>query len=272
LRNTSGGLSGLQQWYYPQASPQLPSWVSDFTHCNIDVDENGYESFLSIKSTIESDASAGSLFRVAHCDGISIHAAGFIFDEVLDISHFVDDINRAEPRLLVQLDTWMSLWRSHLLPRFASWRVNGTYIRAFIRTLGSNHTIEDCFTLDDLSFPGAVCWEDGPAKVLGAIVERKLMVRAAGNYEEFKKAVTLMSQIQKNADCARFFVTKGLRIGLASLSAAIGDRIAILASGSAPFVLRPVSVDYVGEEAFRIMGGCEVEGKVTRHVTFHNDC
>jgi hypothetical protein len=272
LRNTSDGLSDLQQWYYPQASPQLPSWVFDFTHCNIHVEENGYESFLSIKTTIGLDASAGSLFRVADCDGISIHAAGFIFDEILDISCLVDYINRAKSRWLSQLRSWMRLWQSHLPPRFASRQVEGTYTRSFMRTLGSDHGFEDYFTLDDLYFPGAVCWEDGPTKFLLAIIDRELLVRAAGNYEEFKKTVTLMAHIQKNADRARFFVTKGLWIGLAPLSAAIGDRTAILASGSAPFVLRLVSVDYHGEEADRIMAGCEVEGTVIRYAKFYSLC
>jgi predicted acylesterase/phospholipase RssA len=49
-------------------------------------------------------------------------------------------------------------------------------------------------------------------------------------------------------------------MGLAPLDAAVGDRIAILASGNVPFVLRPVPVDYAGKEAYRIIGGCYVDG------------
>jgi hypothetical protein len=69
-----------------------------------------------------------------------------------------------------------------------------------------------------------------------------------------------------NVEQGRFFVTKRLRMGVAPIDAAIGDRIAILASGDAPFVLRPVPVEYAGEEAYRIIGGCYVDGTVTPHV------
>jgi hypothetical protein len=259
LRNTHDGLRRLPFWFHPQASPQLPSWVFDFTHCNSRVDENGHKAFLPIHKF---EASAGSSFRVVHCDEKSMHVDGFIFDEILDVSR---SFNRTI-RLALALDTlllsWTKLAQVHCQASEVSRRGLGTYTRAVIRTLSFEPHFKD-FTLDELNSPNLIQWEDGPMEVLRAIFERSDILAAAGNFSE--RVVGLHRFIKRHVEQGRFFVTKSLRMGLAPLDAAIGDRIAILASGDAPFVLRPVSVEYAGEEAYRIIGGCYVDGTVTPH-------
>jgi hypothetical protein len=262
LRNAHEGLRDLRQWFHPQASCQLPSWVFDFTHCNLDVDENGRESFVPHKTISESDASAGSFFRVVNCNGTSIHVAGFVFDEILYISHSVDDT--IQPRLrFVELSLkWIQLAQLHCQAHEVARRGFGTYTRALIRTFGFDHRVKD-FTLNDLGSPVLVRWEDGPLEILPAIFVRSRMFASAGNFGE--KVVGLQQAVNRHLSRARFFVTRSLRMGLAPIDAVIGDRIAILASGNLPFVLRPVSRDYVGEEAYRIIGGCYVDGMRTQH-------
>jgi hypothetical protein len=187
----------------------------------------------------------------------------------------------------------MRLAQFYCLSRVPSRQELGTYTRALIRTFGSVSRAEN----RDFGLSDAVRWEDGPVKVLKAIargrrgtdrkIDRALLfihavrkivcsgpacvleatvrpeVQAAGNLEDPKSVDDLMRTIENNTHRARFFITKSLRMGLAPIDAAISDQIAILASGNAPILLRPVSVDYTGEEAYRVMGGCYVDGKVT---------
>lgn len=60
----------------------------------------------------------------------------------------------------------------------------------------------------------------------------------------------------------RLFTTRNGRLGLAHREAGIGDRIAILASGEMPFVLRPVHVEQMQREAFIIIGACYLNGVI----------
>jgi hypothetical protein len=158
--------------------------------------------------------------------------------------------------------SWIELAQVHCQASEASRRGLGAYTRAVIRTLSFNPRVKD-FTLDELNSPDLIQWKDGPMEVLRAIHERCGILETAGNFSE--RVVGLYEFIRRNVKQGRFFVTKSLRMGLAPLDAAIGDRIAILAFGDAPFVLRPVPVEYAGEEAYRIIGGCYVDGTVTPH-------
>jgi hypothetical protein len=256
LRNSRDGLRDLGHWFHPQASPQLPSWVFDFTHCNIGVDENGRTAFLTTSTIRGSDASAGSPFRVKQCDGTSMHVAGFMIDEIFDISHFVS--NTLQPNIADIGLSWVRLAHLHLGARAeVSRQEYGRYTRALLRTFGYDRQVKD-FTLADLDSPDLVQWEDGPLAVLAAIHERSHTVAAAGDGSH--RIVGFEYAMRRHWRRAKFFVTKNFRMGLAPLDAAVGDRIAILASGNVPFVLRPVPVDYAGEEAYRIIGGCYVDG------------
>jgi hypothetical protein len=197
------------------------------------------------------------LLRVEHCDGTSIHVAGFIFDEILDVSHFSDKTR--QPYTAYVAVFWVRLAQLHLGARGMSRLKYGTYTRALIRTFGSNRHVKD-LALADLDSPTLVQREDGPLDVLSAIHARSDTMVAAGHCGD--KIVGFSEAIRRNFHLAKFFVTKNLHIGLTPLDASVGDRIAILASGNVPFVLRPVSEDYAGEEAYRIMGGCYVDGTV----------
>jgi len=259
LRETHGGLRELRQWFHPQASPQLPSWVFDFTHCSIDINENGHESFIDHATIKTSDASAGSLFRVVRCNKTSIHVPGFVFDNILDISCSTYPTVRSDQRWAYQLWSWIHIAQSHLLSRVTSILELATYTRTLFHTFGSGHKANNCFTLHDLRLPDPVRWESGPVKILEAMIKASANV---DNHEEVQDLEQFMVTIEENTNRAKFFITENLRIGLAPVGAVIGDHIAVLASGNVPFVLRPVTIDYAGEEAYRIIGGCYVDGIV----------
>jgi hypothetical protein len=272
LRNASDGLRGLQQRFHPQASPQLPSWIFDFTHCNSVSDENGHERFILRRHVNIADASAGSTFHVAACNKTSIHVAGFVFDRILDIGHSMDHTEQPDLRLDALLNNWVRLAHIHFQKRVAFRQELGTHTRALIRVFGSDHYGDFRLTLADLLQLGSVGWEEGPVKVLNALIGENSIVPPLENPKEIRRAAFFKIHLKNNARKAKFFVTEDFRMGLAPIGAAIGDRIAILASGNAPFILRPVSEDYAGEVAYRIIEGCEVEGRVTRHATCYSPC
>jgi hypothetical protein len=268
LRNSADGLRDLQQWFHPQASPHLPSWVFDFTHCNMDVDENGGKPFLSREIFADSDASIGSLFRVAHCNRTLIHVPGFIFDEILETSRCSHLAKRPDLSWTDEVQCWVQLAVSHFQARPISRQRVAIFTQALIRTFGSDHRAN---TLENLRVTDVVHWEDGPGPVLVAISRRHSMMDL-GSCEGFKKPPSFMQAIVQNTHFARFFVTKSLRMGLAPPGTAAGDRVAILASGDIPFVLRPVPKDYAGQEAYRIIGGCTVDGIVTLQASLCDTC
>ena len=258
LRNNRDGLRDLPQWLHPQASSQLPSWVFDFTHCNNAVDENGNKKIFSDVAVSEFDASVGSLFSVVCCNSVSIHVNGFIYDEILDISERTRPPDDDDGWTAI-LDSWVRLARRSR-KTYLGRSSKQKYTYTMLRTLSSCH---DAFTQDESRLLHTVRWRDRPVKILNAIIKQGCMMKSEADLEEFGEAADLLDTIQRNVLRGRFYFTKGRRMGLAPIGAAIGDRIAILASANLPFVLRPVPEDYAGEEAYRIMGGCYVDGTVT---------
>lgn len=252
----------MRQWFHPQASSQLPSWVFDFTHCNVDVNENGHESRMNLLMDAESDASAKSSFRIVRCNRTSVHVAGFIFDESLDIGDPIDSLVHPVVRAMKQVVSLLRLIKIHLLPLMPSVQVRKSHTRAFIRTLSSGRGARVGFTaMNDLHPSDSVHWEDNVLEDFADLSRQDSVIRVGRNWDGQMEMLGFMQSVGRNTNHAKFFITKSLRTGSAApLDAAVGDRIAILASGVAPFVLRPVSVDYAGEEAYRIIGGCYVEG------------
>ncbi|KAM0695997.1 hypothetical protein Q7P36_004480 [Cladosporium allicinum] len=59
---------------------------------------------------------------------------------------------------------------------------------------------------------------------------------------------------------ARLVITRRGRIGLAPLGVEPGDYIAILAGGGVPFALRKVRSESMRRDAYRLLGGCYVDG------------
>lgn len=257
LRNPRDHYGKLQHWVHPHASSQLPSWVLDFTHCNHNIDANGHERFL--RREICSDASASSSTRIVHCDDISIHVAGFTFDNIHDISKCPERPERAYYGIYA-LGSWLSLAQVHLLPFKPSRQEGATYARALVRTFATASESEHDFTLAALRLPKSVHWDNGPVEVLEAMSECARLVQEVENSDGFARVSRLMRDINTNLRRAKFFVTGNHRMGLAPMDAAVGDRIAIFASGEVPFVLRPVPMEYAGEEAYRIIGGCYLDG------------
>jgi hypothetical protein len=59
----------------------------------------------------------------------------------------------------------------------------------------------------------------------------------------------------------KFIITRKGHMGLAAHNVHVGDRIAILATGSAPFVLRKVSKEN-DHDAHILLGACYVDGEI----------
>lgn len=211
---------------------ELPSWVLDFTHCKPELDEHGHERFLSEAVIDGSRASANSLFRVVQCDGTSIHVNGFIFDEVLHIGHSVVRPGQPDVCSCTQMVVWAELAEANFRERGMSGHELGTYTQTFITTISCGLGTTRRLTLDNWQFSDLIRWQDGPMKVLFAIIRQGSLVYAANRHDECANLISVVREIISATFRAKFFVTKSLRLDLAPLTAAIGDRIAILASGT----------------------------------------
>lgn len=262
LRHARVGIGELGYWTHPHASSHLPSWAFDFTHCSESLDENGDARFLF--ATRDPDASAGSLIRVERRDMRSLYAAGFIFDEVQEVDNSVD-------RRLWNRHSWkhqLLLWLQHVLRHVenlaASKKDRDRQIYSFLRTVGSNRRDPNNSSLCDLHLPGSLNPQKGVTNVSEAV---KSLVKILQDSDDSDGSVATYAassfevNTDFNAQRTRLVITKDHRFGLAHKTVAVGDRVAILASGNVPFMLRPVPVGYVGEEAYRIIGGCYIDGK-----------
>lgn len=81
---------------------------------------------------------------------------------------------------------------------------------------------------------------------------------AAEGSEEYE---SLIKAANRQYETRRFVVTEKGYVGIVPDSSDVGDRIAILASGSMPFVLRRVDSKHVRGDAYVMIGGCYVDGR-----------
>lgn len=153
LRHARVGIGELGYWTHPHASPQLPSWTFDFTHCSESFDENGDARFLFASG--DPDASVGSHVRVERRDIRSLYAAGFIFEEIKEIDNSID-------RRIWNMHSWkhqLLLWLQHILRQVeetaASKKDRDRQIYSFLRTASSNRTDPNNSSLRDLHLPGS---------------------------------------------------------------------------------------------------------------------
>lgn len=223
------------QFFHPSASPFLPSWVIDFTRC---INMENYASVnLSFDHSKRWTAAAGSTLRIRQgslCRPDVLHAAGFLFDEILAISSYrsprgPDDV------VMQSADTWLELWREH---------------RGYVHDRGKyfNEDVDDvCYR----AWCGGMVDKDefGPQHL------------AAAQDTNHELHTPLWNTINIQYRNRRFVITKGGYMGLVPDSACIGDHIAVLAGGSMPFVLRRVETRQVRGDAYILIGGCYVDGE-----------
>jgi hypothetical protein len=226
------------QFFHPSVSPFLPSWVIDFTRC---INMENYASANLLYNHSKRWTAAGTSrirmrYRIYVRPGV-LRSAGFLFDEIIAISSY-NPPRRSDSVVMLSADTWSDLWHEY---------------RRFVYEKGKYHD-------QDIDCVRYRTW-------CGGMVDDQPF-----GYQHFEAAqdgnsvhhTPLWSAINNQVSNRRFVVTKQGYISLVPDSSQVGDRIAILASGSMPFVLRKVETPRVRGDAYIMVGGCYVDGESVR--------
>lgn len=240
----NGGTWSRVCWSHPSESAYLPSWVVDFSSSCIHM---SMSTQLREKSFLEGagfNASASSILRVQTPAPQMLSTAGFVFDEIVDITRCLTHLESISDFDDSRWVEWLkfAIKHEHLLRNPVS----------LLRTVCAGMAPKGkAFQPNDIHLfwdsPIAGLWDlERPGRP-GSEEETEAI-------EAWTRSVCAF-MLQK-----RFFVTKSGRPGLAHKSAAVGDSIAIFASGDIPFVLRRTHSD-VREEAYNLIGGCYLDGK-----------
>jgi hypothetical protein len=225
------------QFFYPSASPFLPSWAIDFTRC---INMENYASVNLLYNHSKRWKAAGdSKIRVRQgrlCSSSVLHTAGFLFDEIIAISDYRSP-RRPNDIYDQKADAWLDLWREH---------------RYYVRDKAK-------YFSEDL---GHVCYRTW----CGGMVDDEEFgphhIESAQD-ESSGQCLPLSQAINNQFKNRRFVITKQGYVGLVPDTSQVGDRVGILASGSMPFVLRKVETPQVRGDAYILIGGCYVDGKLT---------
>jgi hypothetical protein len=239
-----GGTWSRVCWTHPSESAYLPSWVVDFSSSCIHM---SMATQILEKSFLEGgmfNASASSTLRVQVPAPQILSTAGFIFDEIVDITRSLTHLERISDFDDSRWAEWVQfvIKHDHLLRKPVQ----------LLRTICAGMAPEDkAFRPEDIKF----FW-DSP---IGELYD--LEQPGPPEIEQKTEAV----EAWRRSVCAfmlqkRFFVTKGGRTGLAHRSTTVGVHVAIFASGDIPFVLRRAHSD-AREEAYILIGGCYLDGK-----------
>jgi hypothetical protein len=223
---------GHRQFFTPSESPFMPSWVIDFTLAP-DPDISHLDSlFLRGKF----NAHSGALFQLQESQPGSIITAGFMYDEVVTFERW-DRFGHERTFFDVALAIIRNEDASDFL-RNGTCPTSKDFWESFSRTLcmgtvdgaqfGPQH-VATCHGLLDRHWP----------PVLNEMAAREHFAQRKG-----------MS----------FIVTRNGHLGMVSSNVNVGDRIAVLAGGCVPFILRKVGESDNGESHIMI-GGCYVDGE-----------
>lgn len=239
-----GGTQSRVCWTHPSESAYLPSWVVNFSSSCINMSIATQQLEQSFLESGRFNASASSSLRVHVPEPQMLSTAGFVLDEIMDITRCLTYLERMSDFDDSRLAEWLrfTIKHNHLLRKPVQ----------LLRTVCAGMAPEDrAFRLEDIH----LFWDSR----IGGLYD--LEMPEPPECEEKKKAI----ESWKKSVCdfmlqKRFFVTKSGRMALAHRSAAVGDRIAIFASGDIPFVLRRAHSD-AKEEAYILIGGCYLDGK-----------
>lgn len=161
---------------------------------------------------------------------------------------------------------WFGRAALHIVKHAVNLQAFHAALNAFLRTICVGNVGERCFVPDYLVFQGL----EGEGVSFGAFL-RDLCSTCPGMLDvldSYKDEIVRneselfiwFNSLLTRTRGARFVVTKSGRFGSAQKGVIVGDCIAILASGDKPFILRPVPADYVGQEAYRLIGLCYIDG------------
>lgn len=229
-----------QQFFIPSESPFLPSWAIDFSLAPEDMKFGSTSHFP--QGEFKADGMAS--FRLKDSQSGSLSTAGFIYDDVVVAATSDrfgdDDALQAWAQVLAAEGSFQYIKRNHAYSTAKDLAI------AYYRTR--------CM--------GVV----GPAKF--GPEHAAVILAAAFNNEELDgdrsslfKNMNYRGRVHYQAGMKLIITRKG-HLGLAARRVNVGDRIAILATGSVPFALRKVS-EQTGHDAYILLGGCYVDGKMS---------
>jgi hypothetical protein len=242
-----GGTWSRGWWCLPYASPYLPSWAIDFS-AGSDHALAGprlFDDGLLLRGKF--NASASSSIRIKVTEPRMLATAAFVCDEIETISRCLTHLEREN--YLNDFDG--KLWLEWLLLDPETVAKNPF---AMLCILCANIALDlKPFTRHDIDL-----FSRHPVGMIFNVPEL--------NTERDQRQLRLwQSWIRGVALHKRFFVTKSGRMGLAPLSAAVGDRIAVFASGDMPFVIRQIGKN-AKKEAHIMVGGCYLDGESTTEI------
>lgn len=223
-------------WYRPSQSPFLPSWVIDFT-ANASHRQCGPSEFAG-----NFNASANSEFRVHRRASGPLRTAAFIHDEIERISRCP---TRIKMDRAYQYEPWLDWYKmSHAFIRqdpVAIFRTASGGLGPGLRRFALRNVL--------------LFWDHPLGKSLGVPKPPRLDPADQEAFDTWQSRVCYLRSNRK------FFITKQGRMGLAPVSAAVGDRIAIFASGDMPFVVRRVGDEDGEATKYILVGGCYLDGE-----------
>lgn len=240
LRSARDGWS-YNYWLHPSLSPYLPSWANDFTQSDRMQDGDGEIRMLAHVAGCF-DASAQSQVQITRLDWRTLQAAGFTFDSIAGISSV--NISRDASAVL----DWLRAAYGEDIPRET----------AFSRTISIGQALRH-FHNAQMSGPLQSIPDDS------ILHGGTATGRPADNHTEAAETDRGRQRRSKMAGTAyRVVFTGRSNIGLVPVLATVGDHVAILSSGRMPFILRPVKASRTRGAAYRIIGGCYIDGMARR--------
>jgi hypothetical protein len=242
-------------WCMPSQSPYLPSWVVDFSASKIHTlsDPRSYVDHKLLHSSMF-DACAGSNKRCEFATTPqALYTAAFLYDEIEGISRCLTSTERQNQPALKSWIAWSDV--------LCDCDPVG-HRAAILRTMCAGLALRNkqFAPKDALLFWNTAIGQAWQIPKRPTSEGEEDALRAWGDW------------ILNLALCKRFFVTKGGRMGLASDAAAVGERIAIFASGRLPFVVRKVHAD-TKFDVHILRGTCYLDGRISpTDVQASDDC
>jgi hypothetical protein len=243
------------QFVRPSGSPFLPSWAIDFTLIQ-SPEAHRCEGRMPRIANFKADG--GASFRLHFLPPGHLHTAGFTYDEIIAIG----------PQGLlnnqVKRDRWYHMtkvsWeysKRMVVNNTLRIHVNKTWDEMeglFLRTLCVGRVGKTKFAPEYAVASGRLF------SVKRDVLEETLLLDDDSSSVRLAKGRLLDTQ----EDALNFIFTKGGHIGAAPHNVKVGDRIAILATGDAPFIIRNVCEQghrHNGHNAHVLIGSCYIEGE-----------
>lgn len=268
-----------RQFFHPSASPYLPSWAIDFTSSS-SASLSAFEMALisDAKQWLRYKADANAAFRLQRVRHGMLLTAGFVFDTVVATSPLY------QPSLDSVADACILNNVLYISRVFWSWRetlLNRHYLRYLLRNKKHRNILDVVVSLCRILWS---CWQaQADTESVRRIDIMSFMPdyqfeefgpdHAAGCRESFatntlhKLPARILRQLIAARSphsffrSARLIITKKGYIGLAPLAIEPQDKIAIIATGRAPFALRKVQAKNYDGDAYRLLGGCYIDGE-----------